>query len=118
MTAAVAAGADARLALNRAANEVAAAHVAPADVDAAAFTAVVRMEGDGRLTATQAKQVLAEVLAGGGDPAAIARARGFEALDADALAAVVDQVVADHPAEWSRFRRGRGRSWPASSSAR
>jgi len=99
-------GADARLALNRAANEVAAAHVEPADVDAAGFTAVLRMEGDGLLTATQAKQVLAEVLAGGGDPAEIARARGFEALGADALVGVVDQVVAANPGEWARFRDG------------
>jgi len=64
------------------------------------------MEGDGRLTATQAKQVLAEVLVGGGDPAAIAAARGFEAMAADALTGVVDQVVADHPGEWARFRDG------------
>ncbi len=104
--AAVAGGADARLALNRAANEVAAAHVAPGDVDAESFTAVLRMERDGRLTATQAKQVLAEVLAGGGDPAAIARSRGFEALAPDALAGVVDEMVAAHPAEWARFREG------------
>ncbi|HVE46288.1 MAG TPA: Asp-tRNA(Asn)/Glu-tRNA(Gln) amidotransferase subunit GatB, partial [Acidimicrobiales bacterium] len=103
---AVAGGADARLALNRAANEVAAAHVTPGDVDSASFAAVLRMEGDGRLTATQAKQVLAEVLAGGGDPATIARVRGFEALGADTLAVVVDEVVAAHPVEWSRFVGG------------
>jgi aspartyl-tRNA(Asn)/glutamyl-tRNA(Gln) amidotransferase subunit B len=106
VTLAVEGGADARLALNRAANEVAAAHVAPAEVDPTSFTEVLRMEGDGRLTATQAKQVLAEVLAGGGDPAAIARARGFEALGADTLADVVDQVVAAHPGEWGRFVEG------------
>ncbi len=103
---AVAGGADAHLALNRAANEVASAHVAVADIDVAAFTGVVRMEGDGRLTATQAKQVLAEVLAGAGDPEAIARSRGFEAMAPDALTGVVDRVVADHPAEWARFRDG------------
>ncbi len=106
VTAAVAGGADPRLALNRAANEVAAAHVVAGAVDAASFTAVLRMEGDGSLTATQAKQVLAEVLAGGGDPAAIARARGFEALGADTLAGVVDEVVAAYPAEWSRYVGG------------
>ncbi|MEA2900388.1 MAG: aspartyl-tRNA(Asn)/glutamyl-tRNA(Gln) amidotransferase subunit [Actinomycetota bacterium] len=106
VAAAVADGADPRLALNRAANEVAAAHVAPADVSTTGFTTVLVMEGDGRLTATQAKQVLAEVLAGGGDPVAIAQARGFEALGADALTGVVDQVVADHPGEWARFKEG------------
>ena len=40
------------------------------------------METGGQLTATQAKQVLAELVAdGGGDPAAIAAAKGFEAMD-------------------------------------
>jgi len=106
VTAAVDGGAEPRLALNRAANEVAAAHVAPGDIDVARFTTVLRMEGDGRLTATQAKQVLAEVLAGGGDPVEVARARGFEALGADTLVGVVDQVVADNPAEWARFLGG------------
>ncbi len=48
----------------------------------------------------------------------IAAARGFEAMDTGALAAVVDEVIAAHPEEWARFRRRRGRSWPASSSAR
>ena len=104
--AAVEAGADARLALNRAANEVAAAHVDPGTVDARAFAAVLGMETAGSLTATQAKQVLAEALATGGDPVEIARGRGFEALAAGDLAAVVDEVVAAHPGEWARYRDG------------
>ncbi len=104
--AAVEAGADARLALNRAANEVAAAHVDPGTVDARAFAAVLGMETAGSLTATQAKQVLAETLATGGDPVEIARGRGFEALAAGDLAAVVDEVVAAHPGEWARYRDG------------
>jgi Asp-tRNA(Asn)/Glu-tRNA(Gln) amidotransferase B subunit len=64
------------------------------------------MAADGRLTATQAKQVLAELLARGGDPAEIAEARGFEALGGDALAAAVDAAVAAHPAEWERLAAG------------
>jgi aspartyl-tRNA(Asn)/glutamyl-tRNA(Gln) amidotransferase subunit B len=99
-------GADPRLALNRAANEVAAAHVDPATVDPTAFAAVLRMETAGSLTATQAKQVLAELLATGGDPDEIAKVRGFEALATDDLAAMVDDVVAAHPGEWTRFREG------------
>ena len=100
------AGADPRLALNRAANEVAAAHVDPDAVDAASFAVVLRMETASALTATQAKQVLSETLATGGDPAEIAKARGFEALATGDLAAVVDDVVAAHPGEWSRYRDG------------
>jgi aspartyl-tRNA(Asn)/glutamyl-tRNA(Gln) amidotransferase subunit B len=100
--AAVAAGADGRLALNRAANEL--AHAAP--VDPAAFAKVLRMEADGRLTATQAKAVLAELVASGGDPEDIAAARGFEALEGDVVAAAVDAAVAAHPGEWERFAGG------------
>ncbi len=85
---------------------MAAAHVDGDTVDAAGFAAVLRMETAGALTATQAKQVLAETLATGGDPAKIAEARGFEALATGDLAAVVDDVVAAHPGEWARFRDG------------
>jgi aspartyl-tRNA(Asn)/glutamyl-tRNA(Gln) amidotransferase subunit B len=106
---AVAAGADARLALNRAANEVAAAldHVRNLTPDA--FTRLLRMEGEGVLTATQSKQVLASLLAEGGDPEEIARARGFEAMAGDELAGAVDAVIAAHPAEWTRFKDGDGK---------
>ena len=110
---AIEAGADSRLALARAANELANArrtglpgrsHRAVPDLDA--FVLVLRMEGDGRLTATQAKAVLAEVAASGGDPEEIARARGFEALGGDVVAAAVDDAIAAHPAEWERYAGG------------
>ncbi len=100
--AAVAAGAGGRLALNRAANELAHGAVP----DAAAFAGVLRMEGDGRLTATQAKAVLAELVASGGDPEAIAKAKGFEALDGGVVAAAVDAAIAAAPEEWARFVAG------------
>jgi aspartyl-tRNA(Asn)/glutamyl-tRNA(Gln) amidotransferase subunit B len=102
VTAAVAAGADGRLALNRAANEL--AHKpAPAT---AAFAKVLVMEGEGRLTATQAKAVLAELVAGGGDPEEIAKAKGFEALAGDVVADAVDAAIAAHPGEWERYAGG------------
>jgi aspartyl-tRNA(Asn)/glutamyl-tRNA(Gln) amidotransferase subunit B len=104
--AAVAAGADGRLAVMRAANELAANLEQARGLDPDAFAKLMLMEGGGKLTATQSKQVLAEVLANGGDPEAIAQARGFEALGAGALAGVVDQVIADNPAEWERFKAG------------
>ena len=99
---ALAAGIDPRLALVRAANEVAGRESAP---DPAAFVATLRMEQDGALTATQAKQVLAQVL-NGGDPAAAARDLGFEALEAGSLASTVDEVIAANPGEWDRYREG------------
>ena len=70
------------------------------------FAALVAMETGGQLTATQAKTVLAEVVATGEDPAAIAEAKGFEALDTGALEALVDGVIEAHPAEWEQLRTG------------
>lgn len=70
------------------------------------FASLVSMELDGSLSATQAKQVLAEMVETGGDPAAIAAAHGFEAMDTDALEGTLDQVIADNPEEWERFLGG------------
>ena len=46
------------------------------------------------------------MLENGGDPAEIARRRGFEALDTGSLASVVAEVVAAHPGEWERYVGG------------
>jgi aspartyl-tRNA(Asn)/glutamyl-tRNA(Gln) amidotransferase subunit B len=70
------------------------------------LAALVTMETRGELTATQAKEVLAEMVATGDDPAAIAKAKGFEAMSADALSEAVDSVIAGHPDEWARFVDG------------
>ncbi|HEX6236629.1 MAG TPA: Asp-tRNA(Asn)/Glu-tRNA(Gln) amidotransferase subunit GatB [Acidimicrobiales bacterium] len=67
---------------------------------------LVQMETKNELTATQAKAVLAEMVATGGEPAAIAAAKGFEKMGAGALAAAVDEVIAAHPDEWARFVDG------------
>ncbi len=104
--AAVGGGADGRRAVNRATNELGADVEAALRLDPASFTTLLRMEDDGRLTATQAKQVLATLLAEGGDPVAIVAAKGFEAMDAGALEGVVDELIAAHPGEWARFKEG------------
>ncbi|MFP5318433.1 MAG: Asp-tRNA(Asn)/Glu-tRNA(Gln) amidotransferase subunit GatB [Acidimicrobiia bacterium] len=104
VTAALGAGVEARLALNRATNEVA-GKVDAAAVDAAAFAATLRLEQEGRLTATQSKQVLARVLTGG-DPVAVAAELGFEALAAGTLADTLDEAIAANPSEWERYRGG------------
>ena len=68
---------------------------------------LVKMETGGELTATQAKQVLAELVA---DPsvtaAEVAKAKGFEAMDTGALETVVDEVIAANPSEWEQFCAG------------
>ncbi|MGQ0430845.1 MAG: Asp-tRNA(Asn)/Glu-tRNA(Gln) amidotransferase subunit GatB [Microthrixaceae bacterium] len=70
------------------------------------FAALVTMETTGALTATQAKAVLAEMVTSGQAPAEIAQATGFEALGADALQGLVDEVIAAYPDEWEQFRTG------------
>ncbi|MBU6201947.1 MAG: Asp-tRNA(Asn)/Glu-tRNA(Gln) amidotransferase subunit GatB, partial [Acidobacteria bacterium] len=76
-------------------------------VPAADLAALTSMERAGAVTATQAKAILAEMLEqGGGDPAAIARARGFEALDASVLENAVDAAIAAQPDAWSKYVAG------------
>jgi aspartyl-tRNA(Asn)/glutamyl-tRNA(Gln) amidotransferase subunit B len=67
---------------------------------------LVAMELDGKLTATQAKTVLAEMVERGGHPADIARARGFEAMDTGELEALIDGLIASNPAEWDDYVHG------------
>ena len=100
------AGADADKALARAANEASADPEAARRLDVTAFVALIRMEQDGKLSATQAKAVLGEMLEHGGDPAEIARRRGFEALETGSLEQAVADVVAAHPDEWRRYTEG------------
>ncbi|CAN5746205.1 Asp-tRNA(Asn)/Glu-tRNA(Gln) amidotransferase subunit GatB [soil metagenome] len=68
---------------------------------------LIGLETSGALTATQAKQVLAELVA---DPSAtaagVAEAKGFEAMDTGALESAVDAVIAANPGEWEQYRAG------------
>jgi len=106
VTSSVAAGIKPDLALARTANE-ASAHPDRARVLApTSYTALLRMEQDGHLNATQTKAVLAEMLERGGEPGEIARRKGFEAIDMDAVADVVRQLVDAHPQEFERYKNG------------
>ncbi|NBR01275.1 MAG: Asp-tRNA(Asn)/Glu-tRNA(Gln) amidotransferase subunit GatB, partial [Actinobacteria bacterium] len=76
--------------------------VPPADV-----AALTVLERDGKLSATQAKTVLAEIVAnGGGDAAAIAASKGFEAMDTSAVEAMVDEAIAADPDAWAKYCAG------------
>jgi len=99
-------GADAALAVRRLANEVAAAIDDAHRLDPDGFCRLLLMEGRGELNSTQARDVLRRMLDTGGDPAAIAAELGFEAMGADFDGAAVDDLIADHPAEWARFVGG------------
>ena len=103
-SAAIAAGADADRVLTHVEHNLAVEGAA--SLSAEHLAALVRMETGGELTATQAKTVLAEVVATGTDPATIAKEKGFEALDSGALEGIVDDVIAAHPKEWEDFRTG------------
>ena len=104
--AAATAGADPRLALARVANEAAANPDGARRLDPLAFAALLTMESSGRLSATQSKEVLAELIDAGGDPVQIAARRGYEQLDAAALDAMVEQVIAANTEEWQRYCGG------------
>ena len=107
VSAAAEAGAPTALALARAANEVAAHSEAAARLDAGSFASLLALESGGQLSATQSKAVLGELLErGGGDPAALAKEMGFEALSSGTLGAVLDEIIAAHPDEWARFLGG------------
>jgi aspartyl-tRNA(Asn)/glutamyl-tRNA(Gln) amidotransferase subunit B len=79
--------------------------------DLAGLTAI---EAAGDLTATQAKQVLAEMVAkGGGDPVAIAAEKGFEAMDTAALESFVDAAIAAQPGAWDKYCAGEDKAMGA-----
>ena len=106
MHAVVAAGGDAALAISRVANELAANPEQATSLDVASFVTTLSMELSGALSATQAKDVLATLLANGGDPEAIAKAKGYEQMSTDSLGAIVDELIAANPDEWGRYKDG------------
>jgi aspartyl-tRNA(Asn)/glutamyl-tRNA(Gln) amidotransferase subunit B len=76
-------------------------------VPAADLATLTTLEVGGKLTATQAKQVLADIVAnGGGDAAAIAAEKGFEAMDSSALETLVDDTIEANAGAWAKFVGG------------
>ncbi len=76
-------------------------------VPASDLAQLTELERDAKITATQAKTILAEIVAnGGGDASAIAAANGFEALDTTALEAIVDTVIGQQQDAWNKFCGG------------
>ena len=102
--AAVAAGADGAKTVTRLVNDLAVNDWSK--VEAESFAALVRMESNGELSASQAKQVLGDLVERGGDPAAHAAVRGFEAMDTTELESLLDQLIGENPEEWSRYCGG------------
>ncbi len=106
VNAAIDGGVAPELAIPRAANELAASIATLDNLTLASFVATLSLEQRGDLSATQAKTVLSELLANGGDPMEIAAAKGFERLDTGALGELVATLIEANPDEWSRYRDG------------
>lgn len=106
--AAIEAGGDPRASLNRTANEVAAAGAPGRLLSVQRFAELTKLEATGKLSATQAKQVLVEMIESGGDadPVAIAAAHGFEALDESVVAEALDAAIAGNADAWARYVAG------------
>lgn len=102
---AVSGGADGGRAVNHAVNNI------PVDESATSlkvdsFIRLIEMETAGDLTATQAKQVLADMVAHGTGPDEIASERGFEAMAGDELETLVQQAIDDNPVAWAKYCEG------------
>ena len=83
-------------------------------VPAADLAALVVMEVAGELTSTQTKTLLGDLVEqGGGDPAMMAAARGFEAMDTSELDGFVDDAIAADPDAWAKFCAGDGKAMGA-----
>ena len=102
--AALAAGADPTKVLNHVEHDL--ADERAAELDPSLLAQLVALETGGQLTATQAKTVLAEMVASGKAPDAIAAELGFEAMDTSELEAVVDAIIAANPDDWDEFVNG------------
>lgn len=76
-------------------------------IPAADIASLTLMERDGKVTATQAKTILAEIVEkGGGDPEEIAKTHGFEAMDYSSVEAMVDAAIAAQPDAWAKYCSG------------
>jgi len=102
----VAQGGDAALAISRVANELASNVDQAQHLNVSAFVATVKMEQSGALSATQAKEILGVLMESGGDPVAIAAAKGYEQMSSDSLGAIVEELITANPDEWGRYRDG------------
>ena len=73
-----------------------------------AFGALVTLVEDGTLSGATGREVLAEMVETGADPAAVVERRGLRQIaDASSLGPVVERVVAAHPDKAEAYRGGR-----------
>jgi aspartyl-tRNA(Asn)/glutamyl-tRNA(Gln) amidotransferase subunit B len=106
--------ADAKLAANWIMGEVSAAlnrenrEIGQSPVAAAALANLLRRLKDGTISGKIAKEVFAAMWAGEGEADAIIEARGLKQVtDTGAIAAIVDQVIAESPSEVAQLKAGK-----------
>ena len=69
---------------------------------------LVALVSDGTISGKIGKEILAVMVAAGGDPATLVKERGLEQVtDEGAIAAVVDKVIAANPDKAAEYRGGR-----------
>ncbi|MEE2673240.1 MAG: Asp-tRNA(Asn)/Glu-tRNA(Gln) amidotransferase subunit GatB [Myxococcota bacterium] len=78
-----------------------------AKVTPAALAALIDLVEAGRLTVKSAQELVAELVAEGGDPVALMSERGLEAVsDAGLIGSAVDEAIDAHPEVVSNFQEG------------
>ncbi|HEY52118.1 MAG TPA: glutamine--tRNA ligase/YqeY domain fusion protein [Caldilineae bacterium] len=88
--------------------EIKDATIASLPFGGAEFGKLVALVDAKTISHNQGKQVLAEMLANGGDPETIVAAKGMKQIsDADALAPIIDQIMADNAGKVSAYRNGK-----------
>lgn len=69
---------------------------------------IVNLIKDGKISTTIGKQLFEELLANGGDPAAVVEAKGWiQVSDTGAIEAVIDTVIASNPGQVAEFVGGK-----------
>jgi aspartyl-tRNA(Asn)/glutamyl-tRNA(Gln) amidotransferase subunit B len=77
-------------------------------VSAEQLGALIELIADGTISGRLAKDVFAEMVATGGDPADIVEAKGLrQVTDGSAIAAAIDAVLAAQPGKIAEYRAGR-----------
>jgi aspartyl-tRNA(Asn)/glutamyl-tRNA(Gln) amidotransferase subunit B len=106
-------GRDAKLAANWVTSELfgalnkAGLNIAHAPVSAAALGGLIGLIADGAISGRIAKDVFAEMFETGKEAAAIVEAKGLRQVsDEGAIEAIVDQVIAENPAQVEQHRAG------------
>ncbi|MGC8480041.1 MAG: Asp-tRNA(Asn)/Glu-tRNA(Gln) amidotransferase subunit GatB [Acidimicrobiales bacterium] len=99
-------GVEPRVAVARAANELASLQPIPDSLDVDRFVTICLKEAKGEVTATQAKALISKAAESEVDIEELIRTLGFERVDDSALRQMVEGVVGAHPEEWARFVGG------------